>query len=448
MATKYVQALTQYLAGSGAIIGATSITLTSLTDIYGTAITAITSFGTKGYITFEPDTTNEEAATFTGVTVNANGTVTLTGVATVIAQSPYTETSGLVRQHSGGTKVVITDNVAFWNTFANKANDEVITGRWSTTTVPLNNNDLATKSYADGLAIAGSPDSSTSVKGITKMSTAPASPTSPIAVGDNDTRVPTQGENDALVGLSGNAVGTANPLTDSRAFSGMVSPYAGYTAPTGWLMCDGSAVSRATYVNLFNLISPSLGTVTISIATPGEVTLNAHGLATGDSIYLTTTGALPTGLSINTRYWVIKKDANTFYGATSLANALAGTKITTSGSQSGTQTLYRNSYGVGDGTTTFNLPNLKGLIPTGVDQSQTEFAGIGQTGGEKTHQLTIPELAAHTHTIPQQTAGGGGSLGIGAVASSTSSPTTGSTGSDTAHNNIQPYLTLNYIIKY
>jgi hypothetical protein len=46
-------------------------------------------------------------------------------------------------------------------------------------------------------------DASTTVKGVTKMSTAPASPTNPIAVGDNDTRVPSQGENDALVGTSG-----------------------------------------------------------------------------------------------------------------------------------------------------------------------------------------------------------------------------------------------------
>jgi hypothetical protein len=59
------------------------------------------------------------------------------------------------------------------------------------------------KEYADGLAIAGSPDASTTVKGITKLSTAPVSATQPIAVGDNDTRVPSQSENDALVGTSG-----------------------------------------------------------------------------------------------------------------------------------------------------------------------------------------------------------------------------------------------------
>lgn len=135
MSLKYVQTNTLYLSGAGTIVGATSITLTALTDIYGNVLT-MTDFGAKGYITLEPDTANEEAATFTGITANTNGTYTLTGVETALARSPYTETNGLVRQHSGGTKVVVTDNVAFWNTFANKNNDEVIQGNWTFVNAP------------------------------------------------------------------------------------------------------------------------------------------------------------------------------------------------------------------------------------------------------------------------------------------------------------------------
>lgn len=85
------------------------------------------------------------------------------------------------------------------------------------------------------------------------------------------------------------------------------------------------------------------GTFTITIASPGLVTKSAHGLSTGDILYLTTTGALPTGLSASTQYFVIKNDANTFWLATSYANALAGTKINTSGTQSGTHTLHAQS---------------------------------------------------------------------------------------------------------
>lgn len=135
MSLSYVQTNTLYLSGSGVIVGATTISLTSFADIYGNVLT-MASFGSKGYITLEPDTTNEEAATFTGVTANANGTYTLTGVESALAQSPYTESSGLVRQHSGGTKLVITDNVAFWNTFANKNNNETILGTWVFNTAP------------------------------------------------------------------------------------------------------------------------------------------------------------------------------------------------------------------------------------------------------------------------------------------------------------------------
>lgn len=170
MALKYVQVNTLFQAGSGNIIGATSIVLTSLTDIYANVLT-MADFGVKGYITLEPDTTNEEAASFTSVVANANGTYTLGGISTILAKSPYTETSGLVRAHSGGTKMVVTDNVGFWNTFANKANDETLTGRWGTAVVPVSGPDLANKTYVDGVAVAGAPNADTTTKGISQKAT-------------------------------------------------------------------------------------------------------------------------------------------------------------------------------------------------------------------------------------------------------------------------------------
>ncbi len=79
-------------------------------------------------------------------------------------------------------------------------------------------------------------------------------------------------------------------------------------------------------------------TVTMTIAAPGVITWTSHGMASGYKLQLTTTGALPTGLSANTTYWVTVIDANTFNLSTSLANAQAATFITTSGSQSGVHT--------------------------------------------------------------------------------------------------------------
>lgn len=133
----------------------------------------------------------------------------------------------------------------------------------------------------------------------------------------------------------------------------------------GCLKCDGSAVSRATYAALFAAIVPVIGTFTVTIASPGVFTLTAHGLVIGDRVYLTTTGALPTGLSQNTIYYVVSTpSADTF----TLSATEGGAAINTSGSQSGTHTLRSCPYGLGDGSTTFNVPDAPGrmlVVPGG-----------------------------------------------------------------------------------
>lgn len=217
-----------------------------------------------------------------------------------------------------------------------------------------------------------------------------------VAAGDHthDDRYYTESEIDSIISA---ALAASVPV-------GTVSQTARATAPTGYLICDGSAVSRTTYSDLF---------------------------------------------------------------------AAIGT-----------------AYGVGDNSTTFNIPNLKGKVPVGRDSSQTEFDTLGETGGAKTHQLTEAELPSHTHSMAHThtfsgttssdgahahntwnlytVAGGGGAIMTGAPAdgrgnatdvqgthshsysgttSGSSATNTGSTGSGSAHNNLQPYVVLNYIIK-
>ena len=107
-------------------------------------------------------------------------------------------------------------------------------------------------------------------------------------------------------------------------------------------------------------------TVTITIAAPGVVTWSSHGLTTGSPVVFSTTGALPTGITAGTTYYAVVVDANSFQFATSFANAIAATPtvVTTSGSQSGTQTARRGAiaqqFGVQDVLSTSSLENIDG----------------------------------------------------------------------------------------
>lgn len=198
--------------------------------------------------------------------------------------------------------------------------------------------------------------------------------------------------------------------------AGVISQYAGSSAPSGYLLCEGQTVSRSTYASLFTAIG--------------------------------------------------------------------------------------TAYGAGDGSTTFALPNLKGRIPVGRDSAQTEFDVLGETGGAKTHTLTTAEMPSHTHTqdahnhtqnahshsvydpshyhgpgpghqsYAQNTypngsswyfPGGGGYLNANAgmtgysgtgislynntATNNAATATNQNTGGGGAHNNLQPYITVNYIIK-
>lgn len=158
-------------------------------------------------------------------------------------------------------------------------------------------------------------------------------------------------------------------ITNS-APAGKISGYGGTTAPAGWLMCDGSAVSRTTYASLF---------------------------------------------------------------------AVIGT-----------------SYGAGDGSTTFNLPNGKGRNFYGRDSAQTEFDVVGEVGGEKAHYLTVNEMPSHSHTsIDRMMIWDAGKSPLGGIAAGSTAQSSGwggnvvaNNGGGAAHNNLGPYQVIGgFIIK-
>lgn len=264
----------------------------------------------------------------------------------------------------------------------------------------------------------------------------------------------TPGDDIVLVGTALSATQLIfNPYLETVNFNsivpaGTIVSFGAAIAPNGWLLADGSAVSRTTYANLFEAIGDDYGggdgTTTFNlpdlrgrfpvgmgimevsmtfvsrssniITVTGVVNLPDNEIQTGQAILYRTDGAPITGLTDNTTYYLIRQSNNSFSLATSRANAIAGTVISLSSDGSGTQT--------------FTL--------TGFDRS------VGMHGGETYHSLTITEMPSHTHTgnnsNENNVQGGSNSKAI--------SGNSGATGGSGQHNNMPPYLTVAYIIKY
>jgi microcystin-dependent protein len=153
--------------------------------------------------------------------------------------------------------------------------------------------------------------------------------------------------------------------------AGTFFPFLGAAAPAGYLMCDGTAVSRTTYAGLF---------------------------------------------------------------------AVIGT-----------------TFGQGDGTTTFNLPDMKGRVPVGEDASGIRISNAsgrtrGQAAGAERQTLVIAEIPFHQHNEVVQNGGGASQFITGPAPGFDNSlygtnQVTQGTGGGGSHNNMQPYLVSNYIVK-
>lgn len=112
--------------------------------------------------------------------------------------------------------------------------------------------------------------------------------------------------------------------------------------------------------------------------------------------------------------------------------------------------VINNTFGGSVGTT-FAVPDMRGRVVVGSISGTGGFANknVGNIGGEETHTLTINEIPSHNHTVTNTNIE---NHGINLAAShdvvTGGSGYTGNTGGGLAHNIMQPYMTLNYIIKY
>lgn len=241
--------------------------------------------------------------------------------------------------------------------------------------------------------------------------------------------------------------------------TGSVTQFAGATVPTGWILCDGSAVSQVTYSALFTVIgssfntsggqaAPAAGTFRVPILSGripvgrdasnpifdvlGEtggsetVTLGLANLPSHQHSDGTLTAAT-VGLSHQHGDGTLVADSNTHSHSVETTDA-GGSHY--HGATTTTNSVGSHGHGTGDSFSAASGSNI-----TGAGTAYTSSAG------------------SHDHTFD---IGNGGSHGHG-VSGSTSladpqhshdvTGVTGLAGSGTAHDNIQPYIVLNYIIK-
>lgn len=332
MAIYPVQTLSFQIIGSGATAGGTTFTLQSFKDILGTNL-SMSSFGSLGFGTIEPNTTNEDSITFTGITQNSDGTATLTGVNSVLFLTPFTTGSGLRLSHAGSVTFIITNTSAYYSTLANKNNDEVITGTWTFDNFPITpSNTPAT----------------TAVAGIVQLATQ-AQILSKTATGSTGASlVPTP------------ALLASTLLSDYKADTGTANTYAITPTP---------AVTAYTVGQIFSFKAANSNT--------GSSTINVNGLGAKNIVRTDGTTALSAGMIVSGQIVKVEYDGTSFQMTSVVSNPAVkfggtgadGPLTVSSGNTNidlGNAAFFTKNYSsisiTGTGSITFINPNSAGTV--------------------------------------------------------------------------------------
>jgi len=218
--------------------------------------------------------------------------------------------------------------------------------------------------------------------------------------------------------------------TNGGTPAGVISQYAGSTAPSGYLLCEGQSVSTVTYADLFAAIGYSYGGSGSSFVVPNLKGRIPVGRDTADTSF----DALgETGGEKTVALTEAQLASHSHSGTTGIESANHSHSGTTGDiNQNHTHTGPSHNHSVTAVLGTYNGNRSSGTIGTSQANNPsatgTSFNGTGATG-------TVS--SGHTHNF---------STG-GVSANHTHSFTTAATGSGAAHNNLQPYIVVNYIIK-
>ena len=189
---------------------------------------------------------------------------------------------------------------------------------------------------------------------------------------------------------------TANKCTFACADGG-----SSCSSSSSTLVLNGAPSGSFTYNNYL----PDAGdtntcgnTFTVTIASPAVITRTNHGFVAGDQVIFTTTGALPTGLTKSTRYYVLSTGLST--NSFRVSTTSGGSAVNTSGSQSGTH-LIANTYTCRNGSATCARSGSSGKTV-----GQSEQIGFARPAVLTNNALCKYGTTANKATITNVTVGG------------------------------------------
>lgn len=253
-----------------------------------------------------------------------------------------------------------------------------------------------------------------------------------------------------------------------------------YSPPSGTLAVTGQAISSTAY-NSF--VADLVSALTASVNTSGTAAMVASLNMGANTIQSVATPVNSTDAANKAYTDALMPSGSVIMFAGSTAPTgfvLCQGQALSRTAEASLFAAIGTAYGSGDGSTTFNVPNFQTFLPVGVgSHSGNTTRNLGDTGGEETHLLVTAEMPSHAHTDSGHThtdsghthppygyqfaetngAGQGLTLGYGETFASATTTGTGAaniqtstaniqaTGGGGAHNNMPPYLAINFIIK-